>query len=76
MKSLRRTAVFAVPLVLAVSVLTGCTDSDDCDDASGSGTVTVVTAARFTEGKKPGGKSKSKKNKITVHRSDDCEDDD
>lgn len=85
MKRTLRTMAGAIALSLAVFGLTGCTNDDDCDDASGTTTVVLNAApAYFADGKGPGGKSRSgkskpkppKKSKHKSHHSDDCEDDD
>lgn len=89
MKPLIRTAAAVLALALAGFGLTGCTSTDDCDDAAGTSPGTVAVAAHLTAGKGPGksrsgksrsgsGKGKSGKSQKhgKGHHSDDCEDDD
>jgi hypothetical protein len=87
LKNHLRTAAAVLALTLAGFGLTGCTDSDGCDDAAGTQPGTVAVAAQLTAGKGPGSKSRSGKSgsgsgktgksKAKVHGwDDDCEDDD
>ena len=90
MKHVLRTAAAVLALALAGFGLTGCTDTDDCDDAAGTSPGTVAVAAHLTAGKGPGSTSRSGKSRNGSGKSkstkpkhgkahdfdDDCEDDD
>jgi hypothetical protein len=86
MKLTLRTIAATTALALTFLGLTGCTDTDDCDDAAGTSPGTVAVAAHLTTGKGSGrksgksrsgsGKSKPRHGTTHHHDSDDCEDDD